>query len=169
MTQLDAAIHPSAAPGVGIRPGTGPAGVVSSPHSAAHLGGRGQPSLPRPKFPGRRRPAPGPPCTPGRAGGRLSRATLPRRPSSPAARADRSGGGRSAVSRSNRASPPPAPRSRHPSAAGRRPSEDTQLTAAGSPGGASAAKVRADPESGPCSPHGPPVPSLPPLETRFAT
>lgn len=41
--------------------------------------------------------------------------------------------------------------------------------ATGSPGGASAAKVRADPESGPCSPHGPPVPSLPPLETRFAT
>lgn len=41
------------------------------------------------------------------------RANLPRRPSSPAARADRSGGGCSAASRSNRASPPPAQRSRH--------------------------------------------------------
>lgn len=65
---------------------------------------------------------------------------------------------------------PPLPQLRAPATSGQTPpTRGHPSYAVGISGGASAIKVRADPESSPCSPHGPQVPSLPPPETRFAT
>lgn len=95
-------------------------GRLAGAASAPHTGSRGRPALPRATRAARVRGRPRPPCRP-------AREPVLCVPSAPVGRSvgrgDRSGGGCSAASRSNRASPPPAaaPRSLPPPSAGRRP------------------------------------------------